>query len=68
MSMNPTASQPGTGEWESEGGSLKPNDQPRLPDGVTAVTSIQYLVGNYSYTRLEDALAEHQRQISPERS
>lgn len=56
-----TPDQPGTGEWESEGGSLKPDPPARLPDGIIAVTSIRYRVGPYSYSRLEDAMAEHGR-------
>ena len=51
-----------TGEWESEGGSLEPQSPPSLPEGIIAVTSVHYRVGPYSYSRLEDALAEHGRQ------
>lgn len=57
-----TPDQPGTGEWESEGGSLEPQSPPSLPEGIIAVTSVHYRVGPYSYSRLEDALAEHGRQ------
>ena len=54
--------QPDTREWENEGGSLKPDAPVSLPEGVTAVTSVHYRVGGYSYSRLKDALAEHDRQ------
>ena len=57
-----TPDQPGTGEWESEGGSLEPQSPTSLPEGIIAVTSVHYRVGPYSYSRLEDALAEHGRQ------
>lgn len=50
--------QPGTGEWESEGGSMKPDPVAQLPEGIIAVSSVQYRVGPYSYARLEDAVAE----------
>ncbi len=67
MSFVPTAANPdqsGTGEWESEGGSLKQDPAGPLPEGIIAVTSTHYRVGPYSYSRLEDALAEHRRAIS----
>ncbi|QUL39131.1 hypothetical protein [Erythrobacter sp. JK5] len=51
-----------TGEWESEGGSLGPDAPARLPDGITAEASMVYRVGPYSYSRLDDAMAEHARQ------
>ena len=54
--------QPGTGDWEGEGGALKPMPAPTMPEGIVAVTSVNYRVGPYSYARLEDALAEHRRQ------
>lgn len=54
--------QPGTGDWESEGGALEQKPASSLPEGITAVTSVHYRVGPYSYARLEDALAEHRRQ------
>ena len=57
-----TPEQPETGEWVNEGGSLKSNTATQLPEGVIAVTSTRYKVGPYSYSRLEDALAEHGRQ------
>lgn len=65
MSIVQTAAipdQPGTGEWESEGGSLKLELPAPLPDGIVAVSSVRYQVGPYSYSKLEDALAEHGRQ------
>lgn len=66
MSIVPTAvipDQPGTGAWESEGGSLKAAPPAELPEGVVAVTSVHYRVGPYSYSRLDDALAEHDRRL-----
>lgn len=57
-----TPDQPGTGEWESEGGSLKADPAAQLPEGIVAVPSVQYRVGPYSYARLEDAMAELDRQ------
>ncbi|NVE94765.1 hypothetical protein [Altererythrobacter lutimaris] len=54
--------QAGTGEWENEGGSLKPHPPTPLPDGIIAVTSAHYRVGPYSYSKLDDAFAEHRRQ------
>lgn len=33
-----------------------------LPDGVIAVNTVQYKVGPYTYSNLDDALAEHRRQ------
>lgn len=56
--------QPDAHAWENEGGSITPKPPSSLPEGVTAVESIQYRVGNYSYSKLEDALAEHKRQAS----
>ena len=38
------------------------NAATQLPEGIIAVTSTRYKVGPYSYSRLEDALAEHGRQ------
>ena len=58
----PNPDQPGTGAWESEGGSLKPDTPAALPEGIIAVTSVNYRVGPYTYSRLEDAVAEHRRQ------
>lgn len=33
-----------------------------LPDGVIAVNTVQYKVGEYTYSNRDDALAEHSRQ------
>lgn len=49
-------------EWENEGGSFRPAVPEALPEGITAETTTRYRVGPYTYTRLEDALAEHARQ------
>ena len=57
-----TLLQPGTGDWKSEGGALEQTPAVTLPEGITAVTSVHYRVGPYSYARLEAASAEHRRQ------
>ena len=54
--------QGGTAAWESEGGALKPKPATDLPEEIVAVMSYQYRVGQYRYTNLDDALAEHRRQ------
>ncbi|VVS99123.1 hypothetical protein [Erythrobacter sp. EC-HK427] len=64
MSAVPTAAipaQPGTGQWESEGGALKPGMPIPVPEAILAVTTVQYRVGPYSYSRLEDAMAQLER-------
>ncbi|GGC31396.1 hypothetical protein GCM10011371_18530 [Novosphingobium marinum] len=53
---------PATRQWESEGGSLSSREE-KLPEGIQAVTVTHYRVGKYSYTNLEDAMAEHRRQL-----
>jgi hypothetical protein len=58
----PPAQATATGRWEGEGGSLAAHGSDALPDGVTATAMTQYRVGPYSYTNLDDALAEHRRQ------
>jgi hypothetical protein len=58
----PAASPPRIGTWESEGGALAPRDNPALPDGVTAIMVTHYRVGPYTYTNLEDAMAQYRRQ------
>jgi hypothetical protein len=50
-----------TNEWENEGGSVKPTASSALPEGVTSVTVTQYRVGPYTYSSLDDAMAEHRR-------
>ena len=60
----PAASPPRIGTWESEGGALESPDRPVLPDGVTAIAVTHYRVGQYTYTNLDDAMAEYQRQRS----
>ena len=66
MRISPSAAdpaQPGTRDWENEGGALKQPEVPTgLPKGITAVPSVHYRLGPYSYLKLEDALAEHDRQ------
>ena len=51
-----------TRQWESEGGSLSSREAP-LPEGILAVSVTHYRVGRYSYTNLDDAVAEHRRQL-----
>lgn len=54
---------PATRQWESEGGSLSSREE-SLPEGILAVSVAHYRVGKYSYTNLDDAVAEHRRQLS----
>ena len=67
MRIAPPAADPiqlETKNWENEGGALKPPLVPaNLPEGITAVPSMHYRLGPYTYLRLEDALAEHERQL-----
>lgn len=61
----PGVSPPRTGVWENEGGALSPSDTPvKLPDGVIAIAVTHYRVGQYTYTNLDDAMAEYRRQSS----
>lgn len=53
---------PATHQWESEGGSLTSRQEP-LPEGILAVSVTHYRVGKYSYTNLEDAMAEYRRHL-----
>lgn len=57
-----TPDKPEISKWESEGGSFKRTPPDPLPDGIIAETSVLYRVGPYSYSKYDDALAEHQRQ------
>lgn len=59
-----TENPPGTGAWENEGGALASPDQPMLPDGVIAIPVTHYRVGQYTYTSLDDAMAQYRRQSS----
>jgi len=59
---NPSPSPKGTGAWESEGGSLAPQESVELPQGISASTVTHYRVGPYSYTNLDDAMAQYNRQ------
>ena len=52
---------PATRQWENEGGSMGSRPAP-LPEGILAVSVTHYRVGPYTYTSLDDALAEHKRQ------
>lgn len=54
----------GTGVWESEGGALASSDKPLIPEGVIAIQVTHYRVGQYTYTNLDDAMAEYRRQSS----
>lgn len=58
----PTVQQTGTAQSEGAGGSLAGHDSDALPNGVTAYLVTHYQVGPYSYSNLDDALAEHRRQ------
>ena len=51
-----------TRQRASEGDAMKAASPSALPDGVTASAITQYRVGPYTYTSLDDALAEHKRQ------
>ena len=62
----PRSPPPGTGKWEGEGGALAPGHADELPAGVTAISVTHYRVGSYTYTNLDDAMAEHRRQSGPE--
>lgn len=50
-----------TRDWENEGGSVQPSPS-ELPEGIVSMTVVHYRVGPYTYTNLDDALAEHRRQ------
>ena len=60
-SDEPAQQTPAIRKRESEGGSLS-SSEASLPEGIQAVNVTHYRVGNYSYTSLEDAMAEHRRQ------
>ena len=59
----PPAETAATCRWESEGGSVR-SAKTQLPEGIVAVSVTHYRVGPYSYTNLDDAMAEHRRQSS----
>ncbi len=50
-------------EWEGEGGALAPNRPPALPDEIIAITVTHYRVGPYTYTNLDDAMAQYRRSL-----
>ncbi len=52
-------------EWESQGSSLT-SCHTSLPEGILAVSVTHYRVGKYSYSNLDDAMAEHRRQSGDE--
>lgn len=54
-----------TRQFENEDGSANSVTPPVLPQGITAMTITQYRVGQYTYTSLDHALAEYQRQHKP---
>ena len=64
MPETPRERVPGTGAWESEGGALAQSASTEIPEGITAVTVTQYRVGIYTYTNLDDAMAQYRRQGS----
>lgn len=47
---------------DDNGGALASRVPDTLPPGVTAHLVTHYRVGQYTYTNLDDALAEHRRQ------
>lgn len=53
----------GNGTWENEGGALAHRPSSELPDGITAIFIKRYRVGKYTYTNLNDAMAEYRRQV-----
>ena len=61
-SESQTVAVPGTGAWENEGGVLASHNPTPLPDGVNAIPVTHYRVGPYTYTNLDDAMAEYYRQ------
>lgn len=58
----PAPGTPAIRQWESEGGSLSSREE-SLPEGILAVRVTHYRVGKFSYTNLDDAIAEHRRQL-----
>lgn len=59
----PPAEPTGASRWEAEGGSRAAHGSDALPNGMIANLVTHYQVGPYSYTNLDDALAEHRRQM-----
>jgi hypothetical protein len=59
--QSPPVAVPGTSAWDSEGGSLDLHNPTILPDGVIAVPVTHYRVGSYTYTNLDDAMAQYHR-------
>ena len=57
----PAQQTPATRKWESEGESLSVREA-SLPEGIRAFSVTHYRVGEFSYTNLDDAMAEHRRQ------
>jgi len=64
QSDSTTPNPPGTGTWENEGGALASPGSPVLPDGVIAIPVTHYRVGQYTYTNIDDAMAQYRRQSS----
>lgn len=60
-SDEPAPQTPATRQWESQGISLN-SCHASLPEGILAISVTHYQVGKYSYTNLDDAMAEHRRQ------
>ena len=60
-SEEPTQQSPVPRMREGEVASLTPREA-SLPEGIQAVNVTHYQVGKYSYTSLDDAMAEHRRQ------
>lgn len=59
---SPSVAALATGEWENGGGALALDNRTLLPDDVIAVQVTHYRVGQYRYTDLGDAMAQHHRQ------
>lgn len=62
-SDEPAQQTPATRKSGSEVGSLRSREA-SLPEGIQVVNVTHYRVGKYSYTSLDDAMAEHRRQSS----
>lgn len=49
---------------ESRGGAVKPQESVSLPDGVLAIAVTHYRVGPFTYSNLDDAMAQHRRMLA----
>ena len=62
-SKDPRTISPEAREWESEGGALATHENASLPDEVIPIAVTHYRVGSYTYTNLDDAMAEYRRRF-----